>query len=263
MKIEADLRSWKLPFRINDDPGWPCPTCRMGMLRIKRETFNSEELHDSRDHDHDAWEPDWVKLTFSCMLICENSSCKEFVGCTGIGSVSIEYVMGEDGSDDSFCEKYFSPKYFEPHLRLFPIPKTCPESVREILNESFRLFFSSPGAALNSVRMAIEQLLTELKVRRFSKEGQRRKFIPLHKRIDLLPSSYGHLKELIQAIKWLGNAGSHASDEIDQSDVLDSYSLFEHSLNQIYNSNHKRLQAIAKSVNRRRGPIRKKKRPLF
>jgi len=126
-------------------------------------------------------------------------------------------------------EDFFRPKFFEPHLVLLVIPTKCPESISAPLQESFRLFFASPGAASNHVRIAIEELLTDLKVRRFNVSGGKRSFISLHQRITLLPAKYATLKDMILAIKWLGNAGSHSDADgkpsISMDDVMDSYEL--------------------------------------
>lgn len=70
------------------------------------------------------------------------------------------------------------------------------------MEESFKLFFASPPAALNNVRASFEELLTSLKVKRFEKKGQRLRFISLHRRIELLPTKYAEQAKLLLAIKW-------------------------------------------------------------
>ncbi|MGB3133805.1 MAG: DUF4145 domain-containing protein, partial [Candidatus Macondimonas sp.] len=85
----------------------------------------------------------------------------------------------------------------------------------------------------------------------------KRRFISLHQRIALLPPKYAHLKDLILAIKWLGNAGSHdGGSEVTLDDVMDSYELTEHILQEVYAPKLEKLQKIAKNVNKKKGPAK-------
>lgn len=59
---------------------------------------------------------------------------------------------------------------------------------------------------------------------------------------------------MLFAVKWLGNAGSHEGTELSANDVLDAYEIMEHLLEEIYSQRSTRLQAIAKRVNRNKGP---------
>lgn len=150
---------------------------------------------------------------------------------------------------------FFTPLYFEPHLRLFSFPKKCPKTVCDALNESFRLFFSNPSAAVNNVRIAIEALLTELGIKRFSTSNGKRRPIALHHRINLLPVKLAQQKTLLIAAKWLGNNGSHRIDAINKDDALDACELIDHVLQEIYDSKSKKIQALAKKVNKKKGPV--------
>ncbi|HQY57656.1 MAG: DUF4145 domain-containing protein [Nitrospira sp.] len=259
MRSEIDRTVWKLPFRINFQRGWPCPTCGTGTLRVKADTFKHEEVRKSKiAFNHEYWDPSWTTYTFSCLLVCGNRECDEIVACTGDGSVEEDNFVDEDGESHFDVREYFRPKYFEPHLRLIEMPENCPPAVSALLDESFKLFFSSPSAASNSVRMAVEELLTELKVPRFISKKKRRSFISLHQRIGLLPQRYDQTKEFISAIKWLGNAGSHATGQINMDDVMDSYDMFALVLDEIYHPRKRRLQALARKVNKKRGPLKSK-----
>jgi hypothetical protein len=190
------------------------------------------------------------------LLYCTNDKCKEVVALSGSGSV--DYSVGEDehGEPEQICEDYYRPKYFDPPLRLIAIPSSCPKSVSEPIGESFSLFFASPSAAANNIRVGIEQLLTELKIKRFNSVKGKRRFINLHIRITLLPSQYSGIKDLIFAIKWLGNSGSHSGESIGMDDVMDAYEFLEHILEEIYGKKAKKLKALAKKVNKKKGPIK-------
>jgi hypothetical protein len=250
-----DRKLYKLPFSRNNTPDWSCPTCNKGILRLKENTFHDEERRYSREaHSHEAWEPEWIEYVYTCILVCTNDKCKEVVVSTGTGSVDWDIVEDVNGEPDQVYSDFFIPKYFQPHLRLFKVPEGCPETVSGLLNDSFKLFFSSPNSAANNVRAAIEELLTELKIKRFSTANGKRRFINLHQRIGLLPAKYTPFKDMILAIKWLGNAGSHGNAEVTMDDVMDAYELTQHILEEIYEPKSKKLKAIARKVNKKKGP---------
>src|SRR5690606_927123 len=125
-----------------------------------------------------------------------------------------------------------------------------PTSVKAPLQDSFRLFFCSPPSASNCVRIALEELLTELGIKRFAVTGGKRRIISLHTRIGLLPTRYAELRDLLFAIKWLGNSGSHADSAISIDDVMDAYELIDHVLQELYAQRSKKAKELAKVINK-------------
>ena len=251
-----DRTALKLPFTIDRTPEWICPTCSKGVLRVERDSLKKQERRASRDHSHEAWEPEWIEYVYSCLLTCSNDACREVVSSAGTGRVVYNEYEDEHGEWAQAIEDLFKPKFFEPHLVLLTIPPKCPETIVKPLHDSFALYFSATGAALNSVRTAIEELLTELKVPRFNVVKRQRRFINLHQRIALLPQKYQGLQDILTAIKWLGNAGSHANKPPSADDVLNAYELLEHVLAEVYAPKAKHLEAIAKKVNKKKGPAK-------
>ena len=252
-----DRKTLKLPFTLKSAPNWTCPTCEMAPLRIRKDSFIKDERLHSRDHSHEAWDPEWIEYVYSCLLVCSNDKCKEVVASSGTGSVDWSTYEDEHGAPDQVYEDHFRPKFFEPPLKLLQIPKNCPESVSKPIEDSFALFFAAPHAASNNVRIGIEALLTELKIRRFNLVSGKRRFVSLHERISLLPAKFAHLKDLIVAIKWLGNAGSHDDGtDVTLDDVMDSYELTEHILQEVYAPKLTKLHKLAKKVNKKKGPVK-------
>lgn len=251
-----DRRLYKLPFTPENQLNWLCPTCGQGLLRIKKGSFFSAELSESKKaHDHYDWDPDWVSLNYSCLFCCQNEQCGETIASCGIGYLDWDIIEDEDGLEQQVYSGHFKPKHFEPHLNIINIPKKVPDTVKQSLNRSFELFFSSPAAASNQVRSAVEAILTDLKIKRYStKKNHKRSRLNLHQRIDLLPLKYNVYKELLFAVKWLGNAGSHEGKELTIDDVMDAYEIMEHILVEIYSAKTDRLKAIAKKVNKNKGP---------
>jgi hypothetical protein len=251
----VDRKLYKFPFTAAKTPDWLCPRCRKGVLRFPEGRFHFEERRHSQEaREHHAWDPDWIEYSYSGLLQCTNDQCKECVANSGVGGVDIDVIFGRDGDPEQAWADFFRPKYFEPPLVIIDLPEECPESVSDPLRESFRLFFCSPAAASNNVRIALESLLTELGVKRFVVKGGKRQFLSLHSRIGLLPSKYSDFRDLLFAIKWLGNAGSHADSVVTLDDVMDAYELIDHVLQELYAQRSKKAKKLAKLVNKKKGP---------
>lgn len=157
-------RDMEIAFTLDAPTIWPCPSCQNGVLTVKRDWFHNNEMPEPGCHPYIAMRSHYSKYTFSCMFACTNPHCKETVSCAGVGTIDEAPATDEN---DSCFRFFYTPMYFVPHLRLIEIPEGCPKSVSAPLNESFKLFFCSPIAASNNVRMALDALLIELKVRRF------------------------------------------------------------------------------------------------
>jgi len=254
----VDRHALKSSFNLKHEANWNCPTCRKGVLRIRRDTFFSDERKHSRNHDQPGWEPEWIESVYSCLMDCSNEHCKEVVASSGTGFLDSDIVLDGNGCPEQVYEERFRPKHFQPHLKIFEIPRKCPESVAKPLNDSFALFFSAPHAASNNARIAIEALLTELGVPRVDMAGKNKGgFIPLQRRINLLPPEYEALKNMFSAVKWLGNAGSHeGSMEMTTDDVLDSYQIVEHILQEIYAPRLKEILQLTEKIIKHKGPAK-------
>lgn len=254
-----DRRSFKLPFRESGKPPWTCPTCYKGILRIQTDSFKHEETRDSkRTRNNPDWYPDSLEYVFSCVLVCSNVNCNEVVSSSGEGFVDYDYDYDEHGELQQKWETLFRPKYFFPHLKMFQYPTAIAEDVAKELKASFALFFCSPASAANHVRIALEHLLTALKVKRFRTSAGRRSYLSLHQRIELLPNKHENLKDLLFAIKWLGNAGSHSTQSITMDDVMDAYEIMDEVLHEIYPNKERSARKIAKEIIKKKGPRKRK-----
>lgn len=254
-ELSMDRKSFKLPFDECGVTKYQCPTCEKGALQVKNGSFNFHETRDSdREHKNDDWEPEWINYVYSCLFECTSSDCKDIVASTGTGSVSQYESYDDEGIPSLDFVDFFKPKYFSPHLKMFLIPKGTPEDVADEVNKSFSLVFADPPSSANHIRVALEHLLTHLKIKRFNTNNGRRGFLALHKRIELLPRKYTHIKDIFFAVKWLGNAGSHSNHDVSLDDVLDSYELMEELLVEFFNNKRVKAKALAKKINVKKGP---------
>ena len=256
-----DRKAYKLPFTKNSLTRWVCPSCMKSRLKVKTNTFHTEETKESKKaHVHEQWDPYWIQSVYSCLLECTNPACKDTVANSGIGSVDFNFEYDEDGPPSQTWTDFFTPKHFSPHLKIFLCPRSTPEDVSDEIQKSFSLFFSDAPSAANHIRIALEDLLTHLKIKRYEVKGKRRTFLALHRRIEFLPAKYKHLQDLFFAVKWLGNAGSHSSKVVTEDDVLDSYEIMEEILQELYVNKSSQVKKLAKKINKTKGPKKSNKK---
>lgn len=252
-----DRTPYHLPFTPDRVPYWRCPSCGSGQLTLDRKKLLIEETTQSGSaRSSEDWEPDWIRYVFACIFKCSNLQCQSPVACTGTGQVSVLEVDDEEFGLTQTVEDVLSPSYFEPPLVLMDIPERCSFDVRGHLYEAFALYFSDPGAAMNCCRAAVEALLTDLGVKRFATNSGQRRSITLHQRIMQLPKKYKEAGDLLLAVKWLGNAGSHAGSSPGAGDLRVTFDLLEHALSEVYEGKGKKLKAIAKKVNKKKGLVK-------
>ena len=229
-------------FKSND---WKCPTCNSGVLKICSDSFFEKESADSlKDHNQEAFDYDWVQLVFSCLLKCSNTDCNEVVSCTGNGVIK---EHGRYGGNEYI--RYFMPISFYPNLKFFELPPDTPDEVCELINRSFDLVLKHPDSSLNNLRKALEVLLTELDVPLL---GKKQKSLSLHRRIHLIPDKLLFLKDLLLAIKWQGNAGSHGLSTLTVDDVFNVYEIFNVVLLRLYVEDPwDKVNLLAQSINKK------------
>jgi len=244
--LDDDL--FTLHFHSDNIPVWPCPKCGAQALSCEEDQFK-KQYKEPIDTSQLEFDPDWIEYIFSIHLKCSNSSCGCRVVCVGTGDVSQEYL--NDGSGDWDWFDNFQVKYFEPSLKIFIPPKDTPEWVKKALVTSFSTFFSSPGLSLSALRSALEVLLGEMEVAAVDANG---KFLSLVRRINSLSEESRKIIEPANAIRWLGNDGTHGGGfRVRKSDVLDGYRIFEHILIELYPEKRASIDALVARINDAKG----------
>jgi hypothetical protein len=249
-----DRKPYIKSFTKGNIPDWICPTCNRGTLHAEPEEFIVKDNASTMNSYHEEWfEPaHMVEHHFAVMLTCTNPNCKEPVSVVGNGFIEEEYYQTSDGYSSNYIS-YLWPRYFHPALHFFQIPEDTPEDVSKAILESFSLFFTNKSSSANQIRIALECLLTHLKVKRYINGNGKRKRLNLHQRIDLLPSKYQHIKELCFAIKWLGNSGSHCGEELSSDNVFDGYDVLSVLLEELYHNKQEHAKKLAKKINTKKG----------
>ncbi|MCS0328367.1 DUF4145 domain-containing protein, partial [Vibrio diabolicus] len=234
-------------FRDKNYPVWPCPECGANSLTAVKDGFK-KQYKVPIDPNHPAFDPEWIEYVFTLNMQCAVPTCGCGVVCAGTGDVSQEYL--DDGSGEWDWFENFEVKYFQPPLQIFELPKDTPKGVKEALKVSFSTYFSSPSTSLSTLRAALEVLLGEMEVASVDEKGN---FLPLAKRISSLPESYRKIIEPANAIRWLGNDGTHSGYQVRKSDVVDGYRIFEHILEELYPEKKASVEALVARINEAKG----------
>lgn len=254
--MAIDRKKFKVSFKKDELTNWNCPTCGKGFLKVKEGTFHHEETKGSviARESHD-WEPEWIEYLYSCLLECNNPACKDIVSSTGVGSTGY-VVYDENDMPYPSYEDRFIPKFFSPNLKIFDYQNSIPDEVKDELKNSFSLFFCDPPSAANHIRMALENLLTHMKINKTVTKNGKRRYLRLHERINKLPKKYHDIQNIFTAVKWLGNAGSHSGTTVSSDDALDAYDLMEKLLAEVFNDESKRIEELANEINVNKGPVK-------
>lgn len=244
-------------------PPWLCPTCRQGTLRQISDSQKIVETGPSKfDHSNDDWDPDWITERFTGLLICANISCGEVIAVCGTTSNWLDYHCGPAGDTGSQLIKSFRPTAIVPAPAMFPIPPKAPEELVSQISNDFSLFWMDFEACAGRLRVCIEMFLDDMKIprTRTGKAG-RDSSVNLDMRIKEYETINSETSNLLLAVKWIGNAGSHVNlSKLDREDLLDVFEILGYVLEETYVSSKKRLTASAHAINTAKGkPARAKK----
>ncbi|PIJ50168.1 hypothetical protein BOM23_23350 [Erwinia sp. OLMDLW33] len=234
------LETW---FTNDLAPEWPCPSCHRLSLKIMRESFFQHDTRSTQENLREYWfEPDQHTSVFSCLAKCTRDNCREVVACSGEGIVEAN-IDTETGQKLSDYEQLFCPRFFFPALHPVEISRKCPDKVRAALYASFSVYLSQPGSAANLVRISVEELLDALGIRDTNDDGRR---LPLGVRLeDHIPEKYAEYANILKAIKFLGNVGSHKYDSVKIGDIEDAYDIMEFVTSSLYAGRRESIDALA------------------
>ncbi|NQD78628.1 DUF4145 domain-containing protein [Pseudomonas sp. CrR14] len=231
-------------------PAYTCPYCFKGTLALNGVINPVETERSLKEHDAEYWDVDFVENTFSCSMQC--SLCKELVHVIGSGGVEEEYDVAEDGEWIRNYVAFYKPAYFYPSLQLIPLPGDTPKPVVDRLESAFALFFSHPDSCCNSIRAAAEEVLSDLNIA-VTEEGTGR-YISFANRINLLSEAHANAKALFDAIRWLGNYGSHPGASLTSSDACDALEIIELLLEDLYSTRKREIKDLVDRINNAKGP---------
>ncbi|OEF94668.1 DUF4145 domain-containing protein [Vibrio splendidus] len=210
-------------------PAFKCPSCIVGDM-VPIGDLSCRQIVDARTGGD-------ARALLRSDLMCQNKEC---------GNVGVIVMSGESYSDDEGgYEMLFTPTYVSPAPNFFTLDRKYPYKIRALLELVFSLFWVEQSSCGNKLRVAVEELLTQLGVDQYrtkndvpllSKKGYP-KPIPLQERLDQCKKAGKVHRKCIQAleaIKWLGNESSHSSDGVFQHTTYQAIMVFGAVLEQVY-----------------------------
>jgi hypothetical protein len=190
-------------------PGWLCPLCEKGHLRLMKDTLAMNDTAESRRaRGNPGWEHDWVEKRFSALLRCDHASCREVAAVAGTTSVT-ESSEEIDGVEQQVFVDGFNVVAIQPAPLPFPLGPNIPSYVCAAIRTAAALYWMDREAAANKLRQSVEVLPTEQGIRRTTIFKRQKRELRLHNRIVEYQAKRPDAAELLLAVKWLGNEGSH------------------------------------------------------
>jgi len=209
-----------------------CPECKDGKLQIKDEksllkeehkTFNQMVLSDYKGE----YDDDWFKYSFTGFMTCKK--CNEKIAV--LGDLSYYKCFREINEDECDCleEEEYIIKYFDRVKDFIDISGLQNEELKQILKDSFLLYYSDLTSCANKIRAFLDMYLTELGVPETQINGN---FYPLAKRIEDCKKLDKTQKNTLKVLKDVGNEGSHGGGIISYADIYITYKVLEEIINQ-------------------------------
>jgi hypothetical protein len=160
----------------------------------------------------------------------------------------------EHPNREPYTARVLTPLFFTPTILIFPLPVKLPEGIKKPLLEAFSLYWSNPGASGNSLRIAVEALMDNQRVRKSERLSGKRRLRQLHHRIEEFAKTKPEIGQKLLAIKWLGNSGSHLGG-LKPEHVVTGFKLMESAILRLFDRQSQHLTSIAKKIIQRKGPV--------
>ena len=238
---------------------WPavaCPVCHDGHLtaqeiQTKASTASKRQFGVTGDlQDLDG--------TFSGLLKCAVASCGAFV--TVAGDWMMDFDLDEDG--DTIDTEAVRLKYANPALCLLVPPSGTPPRVSAAIEQASSVVWLDPSSAANRLRVAVEELLTANRVPRTGPKKLKgpksvRRPLTAHDRINKFRAKQPDVADALEAVKWIGNSGSHESS-LTVEDILNGADILDLALRSLYDKTDVKLARKVATINKRKGLPRKK-----
>jgi hypothetical protein len=204
-----------------------------------------------RDFWDATGDPETGGGVFTVRLVCSKPSCKEAVYCTG--KFAVEQM--EESFRAPFWGHMLTPLFFYPTIHIFKLPNSLPDKIREPLLEAFSLYWSNPSASGNSLRNTLEALMDQQRVKKsFRDKSGKRHLRTLHFRIVAFGERKPDLGKKLEAVKWLGNSGSHQGG-LTAKNIITGFKIMENVIEELFQRRKSNLDSVVRQIIRRKGPI--------
>jgi len=234
-----DREQWGKTICFDSDfPYWVCGECNKGSLHKKDKLIaESAEIKWLRRADEGpGLDVDNYYAHMIIKLECNNPNCLSESLLSGV--FTNEHRDYYIGNHDQGYLAFFSPLFFTIPPQVIFIPEDTPNDQKEMIQQSFKIFFDDPNSAANKLRIFLEKLVPKTD----DNKGK------LHSRLEKEFKDSSDILKLLLASKWIGNDASHEAD-ITHEDILDSYEFIELALGKLYPEDHSSTLNKAGTIN--------------
>jgi predicted HNH restriction endonuclease len=194
-----------------------------------------------------------VHYIFSCILSCNNPNCQKKVLLSGDKAHDYKHpedisIDQEKGEPDYDIQSIYKIEYFSKSPNIFLFPENLESKIEQTLLESFRLFWIDKKSCLNRLRLTIEILLEK---QGFPKNNERETLGSIIERYSKAKPQVG---DLLKAIKWAGNDGSHYNTKVvTKENLLSIYMILEEVVKKLYDDSEMKIKNLAHNINTNKG----------
>ena len=176
--------------------------------------------------DYDEFDPAERHGQFYTIVPCDDEDCRERVILAGVWRRVRESGRPFDRTDpNQGLRTEYHLEYMSPPPQLMKLSSKVPGVVEAGVILAAKLMWMDPSAAVNRLRASLELLMDDLGI------PQSRS---LHDRINSFAAINPYAAAILQAVKWIGNQGSHGLQDVTVKDVLETAELMQHALELLY-----------------------------
>lgn len=238
MASNRDL--WLESFDRNNIPALPCPSCRVGRLALDDETYSWRRLGTSDQfHSKFGYTPEEDYGRFVCQLVCSNGYCREVISVAG----DTEELLTAVSDDGNRYDTILYPKIMLPGPPLMDIPEGTPVLAVEAIKQAFNAFWGDRGSAANRLRISVERIMDAHGIPK--QDGG--KDLKLFRRIELFGEQNADSKDMLDALRHVGNLGSHDGD-VSREALLDAFEIYQEWLRNFYGKYPNRMRALTERL---------------
>ncbi len=234
-----DRNILKYGFSEASFPNLFCSRCQKGTLVARNEVKGYHPAF-SQIIQREEWSWwDDVELRLSVTLRCANSNCGEEHIAYARGGIE----PGYDHNGNTDYEEYFKIHFIVPSPHIIDLPKNLPDAIRREFLASFDNYWAHKNLAANSIRNALEELLSHFGI----EDEKNGKWVSLGNRLKILAEIEEGHAEFLTTLKPIVNAGSHGN-EIKVDTLLDAYEALEIFLDEIFSERKERFQKLVEKL---------------
>lgn len=237
-------------------PSPRCPQCGAGTVSFVEPTqFETAGMRKARDHD--AWEPEWEEGTFLAHGVCGASHCQQVVTASGTWRIGYKTTGEYAHSYSDQYTAFYRVRQVHPPLQLMELPENAAVNealggVADGLRTAGAVVFVAPGLAATALRGCVEVFLSSEGIARTAGKGRFRSLQERLKEWREQPATRDDIADLMLAVKWIGNVGTHEDSTLTARDVLEGANFLNEAFHLLYVS--PAISAAAAAINAAKGP---------